>query len=130
MKDVANLFRGGPRPTAPPKPETLVFVVLAVVLSLGGMAPAVGQEVLESQGLRFRLIPGGRYFLGSPLDEPGRYAGESDPYQVSLKAFYLAETETTNSQYARFLKATGHPPPLYWQDKNLNAPTQPVANIW
>ncbi len=41
----------------------------------------------------------------------------------------MSATETTNAQYARFLKATGHKPPLYWEDRNLNAPNQPVVGV-
>jgi formylglycine-generating enzyme required for sulfatase activity len=63
------------------------------------------------------------------LNEAGRYAGEPTPYQVALKPFYLALTETTNAQYGRFMAATGHPEPLYWQDKNLNGPNQPVVGV-
>lgn len=91
--------------------------------------PAFSQDTLESQGLKFRLIPAGDYLLGSPADEPGRYADEALPHRVSLPAFYLAVTETTNAQYGRFLKATGHKPPLYREDKNLNAPSQPVVGV-
>jgi formylglycine-generating enzyme required for sulfatase activity len=104
-----------------------LLVGLLLVLSLGNMARA--QESVESQGIRFRLIPGGSYVLGSPLTEAGRYANEPTPHRVTLKPFYLAETETTNAQYARFLKDTGHPAPLYWQDKNLNGPNQPVVGV-
>jgi|YelNatPaOPRAMG01_1025707.scaffolds.fasta_scaffold04613_10 formylglycine-generating enzyme required for sulfatase activity len=103
------------------------FILGVLLLTLP--SPAGAQERQESQGIKFRLIPGGNYFLGSPLDEAGRYAGEPTPYRVTLKPFYLAETETTNAQYARFLKATGHPAPLYWQDKNLNGPNQPVVGV-
>lgn len=104
-----------------------VFLVgLALLLC---PVPALSQETLETQGLKFRLIPGGTYLLGSPKEEPGRYADEALPYRVKLPAFYMAVTETTNAQYARFLKATGHAPPLYWQDKNLNAPDQPVVGV-
>ncbi len=53
----------------------------------------------------------------------------TQPHRVRLKPFYIAATETTNAQYARFLKATGHPKPLYWEDKNLNAPNQPVVGV-
>jgi len=91
--------------------------------------PALSQEMLEYQGIRFRLVPGGSYIIGSPPQEPGRYVDESQPQRVSLEPFYIAATEITNAQYARFLKATGHPPPLYWEDKNLNDPTQPVVGV-
>ena len=107
----------------------MCLVVLVLGLSLGWLAPAMPQDMLESQGLRFRLIPGGSYLLGSSSQEAGRYTSESDPHHVTLQAYYLAETETTNSQYARFLEATGHSLPPYWQDKNLNGPSQPVVGV-
>jgi formylglycine-generating enzyme required for sulfatase activity len=107
--------------------KTWFFFLCLLLLSLGN--PAQAQDSLESQGLRFRLIPGGSSFLGSPQNEAGRYANEPAPYRVTIKPFYLAATETTNAQYARFLKATGHPAPLYWRDKNLNNPSQPVVGV-
>jgi formylglycine-generating enzyme required for sulfatase activity len=93
------------------------------------LTSAHSQETLETRGISFRLIPGGTYLLGSPADEPGRYADESLPTQVRLAPFYIAIQETTNAQYGRFLKATGHPFPLYWEDKNLNALNQPVVGV-
>lgn len=110
------------------KRKTLLVVLnLFLWLSLG--QPALPQETLDSQGIRFRLIPGGSYFLGSPLNEPGRYAAEPTPHRVTLPAFYITATEITNEQYGRFLKASGRRPPLYWQDKNLNGPKQPVVGV-
>jgi iron(II)-dependent oxidoreductase len=114
------------------KPQTLPLALVMgiwLALSLGGANLSFSQEVLESQGLRFRLIPGGTYLLGSPPQEPGRYADEALPHQVTLEAFYLAVTETTNAQYLAFLEATGHPAPLYWGDRNLNRPSQPVVGV-
>jgi formylglycine-generating enzyme len=90
---------------------------------------ALAQETLEAQGIRFRLIPGGYYPLGSSLGEPGRYADEATLSRVRIDPFYIAVTEITNGQYGRFLKATGHPAPLYWGDKNLNGPQQPVVGV-
>ena len=90
--------------------RTWFFLLGWLFLSLGSLAQA--QKCLESQGLRFLLIPGGSYFLGSPLHEAGRYANEPTPYRVTLKPVYLAATATTNAQYTRFLAATGHPAPL------------------
>ncbi|MGQ9687434.1 MAG: formylglycine-generating enzyme family protein [Desulfobaccales bacterium] len=89
----------------------------------------MAQKSFESHGFQWILIPAGSYQLGSPPDEAGRYADEPLPYTVTLPSFYLAATETTNAQYARFLKATGHSAPPYWQDKNLNAPNQPVVGV-
>ena len=90
---------------------------------------ALAQETLEAQGIRFRLIPGGWYFVGSPPNETGRRADEAASHKVNLKAFYISVTEITNAQYARFLKATGHKKPLYRGDKNLNGPSQPVVGV-
>jgi formylglycine-generating enzyme required for sulfatase activity len=115
--------------TQNPKPKTIFIFILLTMAALGFATSSFAQETLESQGIRFRLIPGGWYFLGSPANEAGRYADEASPHKVKVKPFYISVTEITNAQYARFLKATGHPAPLYWQDKNLNAPNQPVVGV-
>lgn len=110
------------------KPKTLckTLIVLAAIVWAAAVFP---QETVEYQGIRFRLIPGGTYLLGSPAAEPGRYADEAAPHRVSLKPFFLSVTEITNAQYARFLRATGYHAPLYGEDKNLNAPNQPVVGV-
>jgi len=121
-----HLPKAGSRKSAP----FLIFLMsLWFLAGLIGLRPALAQETLDSQGMRFLRIPGGSYFLGSPPNEAGRYADEPTPYKVTLGSFYLAATETTNAQYAKFLKATGHPEPVYWQDENLNAPGQPVVGV-
>lgn len=108
---------------------SLLFLTwLLLSLCLPGSA-CCQETVVESLGIRFRLIPGGNYFLGSPPNEAGRYTDEPTPYQVTLKPFYISETEITNAQYGRFLKETGRRPPLYWNDRNLNAPAQPVVGV-
>jgi sulfatase modifying factor 1 len=103
------------------------FLLLGFFGAVSGSA--FSQEVLESQGIRFHLIPGGVYFIGSPPNEPGRYADEPTPHQVKLSRFYISEMEITNAQYRRFLQDSGRRPPLYWRDKNLNAPGQPVVGV-
>jgi formylglycine-generating enzyme required for sulfatase activity len=108
------------------KPPGLFLLLCWLLLPIWS---ALAQDTQETQGIRFRLIPGGTYLLGSPSDEPGRYADEAEPHRVSLGAFYISVTEITNAQYGRFLKTTGHPAPLYWEDKNLNGPDQPVVGV-
>jgi hypothetical protein len=56
------------------KPNCL-FLLLCWLLLL--IWPALAQETLEAQSIRFRLIPGGWYFVGSPPNETGRYADEA-----------------------------------------------------
>lgn len=34
---------------------------------------------------------------------------------IEIEDFWLDRTEVTNAQYRRFLSATGHPPPKYWE---------------
>jgi len=126
MKYPENLVRDGLRKVNSQKPKFLFLLFCWLLLPLWS---AQAQEVLESQGLKFRLIPGGVYLLGSPAGEPGRYADEAAPHRVSLKPFYMGVTEVTNAQYGRFLLATGHRAPLYRQDKNLNAANQPVVGV-
>jgi formylglycine-generating enzyme required for sulfatase activity len=91
--------------------------------------PARAWETLESQGISFRLIPGGTYLLGSPASEAGRYLDEALPHPVRLAPFYIGVTEITNTQYAAFVKAAGYRPPLYGHDRTLNSPNQPVTGV-
>ena len=121
-----NFFRYPKAGKRKPKTPWITLVVLAAIV---GAPSAFAQETVESQSIRFRIIPGGWYFLGSPPNEMGRYADEALSHKVSLKPFYISVTEITNAQYGRFLKVTGHPAPLYWEDKNLNGPNQPVVGV-
>ncbi|MGA9754994.1 MAG: formylglycine-generating enzyme family protein [Desulfobaccales bacterium] len=126
MKGFEKLPRDSYRKINRRKPKCLFLVLCWLLLPIWS---ALGQETLEAQSIRFRLIPGGAYLLGSPEEEPGRYADEALPHRVSLRPFYISVTEITNAQYGRFLKATGYQAPLYWQDQNLNGPNQPVVGV-
>ncbi len=117
--------------------QRLGLCVAALLLGMGlcllslqvQAGPPVRITDSQGLGLNLRLIPGGTYFLGSPAGESGRYWHEGPQHTVRLSPFYITATEITNAQYGKFLAATGHPAPLYWQDKNLNAPEQPVVGV-
>lgn len=51
--------------------------------------------------------------------------------RVAVKDFSIAETEVTNSQYAEFVKATGHPAPPHWKNGEFPAGAEnfPVTSV-
>ena len=75
------------------------------------VAMTVASEAITdpTTGIRFLPIPGGRFKMGDN-DGPER---ESPAHWVHISPFHLAETQTTNEQYAVFLRATQHPEPTY-----------------
>ncbi len=68
-------------------------------------------------------IPEGWFWMGC---QTGR-DDEPPVHRVWIDAFELAAYQVTNADYARFLAATHHPQPLFWEDPNLNHPQQPVV---
>ncbi len=54
---------------------------------------------------------------------------EHPVHRVWVDEFLLAACQVTNAEYARFLRATGNPPPPFWNDPNFNHPEQPVVAV-
>ena len=98
-------------------------LLLAATLALAACAPAQSGSPAESSAQPepdprvFRdcadcpamvRIPVGSFMMGSPADEPGRQADEGPLHRVTIaKPFAIAEFETTNADYRRFLESTG-----------------------
>jgi len=55
-------------------------------------------------------IPAGKFLMGSPKSEPGRFDSESPQHVVSIKAFALGKYDITSSEFLGFLKSTGYKP--------------------
>ena len=56
-------------------------------------------------------IPGGRFTMGSPPQEAGRFDSEGPQHAVTLRAFALAKYDVTMEEFASFLRDTGYQPP-------------------
>lgn len=54
---------------------------------------------------------------------------ERPVHRVWVDSFWLAGCQVTNADYARFLHATGNPPPPFWNDPNFRHPGQPVVGV-
>ena len=72
-----------------------------------------------------RLIPEGWFQMGC---DAGR-DDEKPAHRVWVDAFELAAFQTTNSEYASFVQATHHPPPLLWDDPSFANSEQPVVAV-
>jgi formylglycine-generating enzyme required for sulfatase activity len=84
-------------------------------------------KISPMDGAEMVLIPAGEFLMGSPKGE-----GDSDEYPqhtVYLDAFYIDKYEVTNAQYKKFMDATGHAAPGYWNDNSFNKPEQPVVGV-
>ncbi len=75
------------------------------------------------------LIPAGTFKMGTNLIS----ANEADRPQhtVSLPAYRIDKYPVTNAQYARFVAATGHRPPLDWKGGRISQDTllRPVTMV-
>lgn len=88
---------------------------------------AAGYSIAEAEALLTKerwqelgatvLIPAGSFHMGTNLES----ANEIDKPQhtVNLPAYRMGKYLVTNSQYARFVAATGHRPPLDWKEGKI-----------
>jgi formylglycine-generating enzyme required for sulfatase activity len=56
------------------------------------------------------LIPAGDFLMGD------------EKQSVHVDAFYIDKVPVTNAEYAKFVEATGHPPPPNWQERGGTYP--------
>lgn len=70
-------------------------------------------------------IPEGWFMMGSEVGQDN----ERPVHRLWIGAFLLGASQVTNEEYARFLSATGPPPPPFWTDANFSHPQQPVVAV-
>lgn len=70
---------------------------------------------------RMRWIPPGRFIMGSPTDEPGRFDWEGPPHMVVItRGYWLGETPVTQALWQAV--ASGNP-------SEFRTPDRPVENV-
>jgi formylglycine-generating enzyme required for sulfatase activity len=67
-----------------------------------------GETSTNSIGMKLTCIPPGEFVMGSPPDEPGRCANETQHRVTLSRQFFIATTPITRGQFAEFVKETGH----------------------
>ena len=94
----------------------LIFV--AFCLALGGALPLLGcagdalgsrDEITNSIGMKLKLIKAGKFTMGSPKDEEGRFDMEGPQHEVEItKPLYLGVYPATKGQFAAFVRDDGY----------------------
>src|SRR5579862_6626220 len=64
-------------------------------------------------------IPAGKFLMGSPAHEPGRFDSEGPQHVVTLKAFALGKFDVTSRKFLAFLRASRYQP----------KPCNPILNL-
>jgi hypothetical protein len=58
----------------------------------------------NSIGMKFMLIPAGKFIMGIPPEEPGRKENEKQHKVNISKPFYLRPTEVSQAQWKKVMK--------------------------
>jgi hypothetical protein len=67
-------------------------------------APERRVRVTDKGGVELVFIPAGKFLMGSPPEEEGRYDNEGPVHEVTLSPFWLGCFPVTNEEYGRYLK--------------------------
>jgi sulfatase modifying factor 1 len=87
-------------------------------------APGHAQQSGYGDHSAMILVPGGKFSMGAEDGDPD----EMPAHAVSIDSFYIDLHEVTIGQYKKFMDATGHQPPLYWQPE-LDRLDDPVGGV-
>ena len=80
----------------------------------------VSSSVLQKEEV---LIPAGDFLMGNSQSK------DNPVHKIYLDTHWIDTHEVTNEQYRKFLDATGHAAPQYWQDPKYNSDQLPVVGI-
>jgi len=89
--------------------------------------PTDGDTITGDDGVPMTLIPAGEFQMGDALNEGSE--SELPVHTVYVDAFYMDVYEVTNAQYGKFMNATGHEAPVYWNHPDFNAADHPVVGV-
>jgi formylglycine-generating enzyme len=95
-----QIFSGAATLVSTPLPDNLLQTTSAPPLT------AVGVNEPSEPPPGMVWVPGGEFLMGT--DDPDAQAVERPAHRVRLDGFWIDQTEVTNAQFRRFVKATGY----------------------
>src|SRR6202789_2990939 len=96
-----------------------IIAVLAATIFLGGQAKPDREFQECPECPQMVGIPAGKFLMGSPAHEPGRFDSEGPQHVVTLKAFALGKFPVTSVEFLTFLRVSRYQP----------APCNPILNL-
>ena len=92
----------------------LSIVLLSALLSTAAAATqSTPREFSDcAQCPEMVRIPAGKFAMGSPRWERGRFDSEGPQHEVGVRGFALSKYEITDAQFLTFLRETGYQPAL------------------
>src|SRR5277367_1929766 len=96
-----------------------IVIILAATILLGGQAKP-DREFNECPDCpQMVAIPAGKFLMGSPAHEPGRFDSEGPQHVVSVRPFALGKFPVTSAEFLTFLRVTRYRP----------KPCNPILNL-
>jgi formylglycine-generating enzyme required for sulfatase activity len=80
--------------------------------------------------LAMRLIPGGKFVMGSHESQDGHQPDEAPCHRVEVKSFYLGKCPVTVGEYEKFLSLTNHTAPPFWEEQRRRQQRPVVFVSW
>src|SRR5271167_2188259 len=87
-----------------------IAVILIATVLLGGQAKPDREFNECPECPPMVAIPAGKFLMGSPAHEPGRFDSEGPQHVVTVRAFALGKYPVTSAEFLTFLRATNYQP--------------------
>ncbi|HWA35465.1 MAG TPA: SUMF1/EgtB/PvdO family nonheme iron enzyme [Cyclobacteriaceae bacterium] len=99
----------------------IIFILLSTVCSLSAQDLKTYDQKIGSTSFKMIAVPGGKFQIGSPPNEPGRDADEGPQKTVEISPFWMQAHEVTFGEWDVFFKDMDIP-----QAKNIDGITRPT----
>jgi formylglycine-generating enzyme required for sulfatase activity len=98
----------------------LLALLVWLVMMAGAAAQPARHEFRDCPDCpEMVVVPSGRFVMGSPPSEPGRFEAEGPTHAVTVRSFALGKYDVTSEAFLIFLRETGYQP----------APCDPVLGL-
>jgi formylglycine-generating enzyme required for sulfatase activity len=130
---------------SPPKPEPQLMVAesqlqrfRAETVQVDRDGKIVKRHIIEPEyftervngiGIEMVAIPGGRFWMGSPDGEEGRYDDESPQHEVSVPDFFLGKFTVTQAQWRAVAQLPQINQSLNADPSNFKGDNRPVERV-